>query len=90
MVREEGGIAALYRGASISIMKTVPGAAIQVSMKKRNVSVGVTYDKFACFLTLVEALPGAAIQVSMKKRNVSVGINCKIFCMFPHSCTLHD
>lgn len=30
MLREEGGVAALYRGASISILKTIPGAAIQV------------------------------------------------------------
>jgi len=30
MLRHEGGLASLYRGASVSVAKTVPGAMIQV------------------------------------------------------------
>ncbi|KAF5835356.1 mitochondrial carrier [Dunaliella salina] len=48
MLREEGGVASLYKGARISILKTIPGAAIQF----------VAYDLIKTTVAMVDPTTG--------------------------------
>lgn len=48
LVTEEGGLRALYRGASISVLKTVPGAAIHF----------IAYDLVKTGLAMVDPTTG--------------------------------